>query len=393
MMRWAAGLVRRVCGALLLLTLTVCGAEVALRLGDLRASHPVSRRQSPLQSLIVPSWTTHQELRPAASARIALKGATKPHLLRTNSFGIRGPETEMPKPADIYRVVCLGDEQVLAAHLCEEEQFCSPLQEILQHQTRMRVEVWNCGLPGGCPLTEYLLLTHRLAPLQPDLVVVAVHEPDLADDLAYRRCTRTDRNGTPMACRHPSLGRKPRADTVTAWRQQFRLVDTSLSWAGAAWQQKTQFQSSLDDAGISADLSRLRRDRSTIDRALQPLIALTDWCRKSRTGLCLCNIGPADSSSSLAVNSEWNSALTDLAAAQHVPLVNLNFASHAEARRKLTAADHHEFAMQLARCLTEELPGPWKGPYSQPENNEVTPVSHATGHARLTNQDASIKRR
>jgi hypothetical protein len=398
MVRCAAGLVRRVIGAGLLLLLLVCGAEVFLRLSELRASRRLvpQHRPSSLESITVPSWLIHQELKPLASVQVTQAKTATSHVLRVNSFGVRGPEVDVPKPPDVYRVLCLGDEQILAAHLSEEDHLCATLQRQLQQQTRLRVEVLNCGAPGGCPLTEFLLLTHRLAPLQPDLVVVAVQENDLGDDLAYRRCTRNDRSGTPLACRHPSLGRMPKADSLTAWRQEFRLIDVGLRFAGDAWKRKTESRSALDDNGAAVDLSRLRHDRTAIERTLQPLAPLAAWCRNSSVALCVCEIRPAGSQAGSS-ESSFTAAAKELAAAHNFPFVNLaqiSIPSEPGIGRARSAADHREIALQLGTHLIAETPGPWSSPYFRSERNAVLPVSHESGRgARFMIREDSAQRR
>src|SRR4051812_35172265 len=106
MIRWAAGLARRICGAVILLLLLLCGAEVAIRLSDLGASRQNSARwgHSPTATLIVPSWTSYQELRPLATLRMKSPDGLETHVVRVNSYGLRGPEPECPKPADLFRV-------------------------------------------------------------------------------------------------------------------------------------------------------------------------------------------------------------------------------------------------------------------------------------------------
>jgi hypothetical protein len=400
MIHWAAGLVRRIFGTVVLLAMVICGAEVALRLGELRPSKRLvaGRGPSPLTMLTVPSWTTHHELRPLASLPIRDAKGSPADALHINSLGIRGPEADIPKPADVFRVLCLGDELVFGAMLAEADHFCSELQRKLQQQTRLRIEVWNGGIPGACPLTEFLLLTHRLALLQPDLVLVVVQETDLADDLAYRRYTRTDRHGVPVACRHPSLCRKSRTDLVAACRDEFRLVDVGLRWLGDSWKRKTAFLNSLEETGTLPDLSRLRRDQSAISRTLQPLIPIAAWCRNSYATFCVCDFrrDNAEGQASPAPDSPWTSNLKHLASTEKFLLVELVSSDGVDTSSRnagWSAAEHREFALQLGQRLLTEMAGPWTSPYFRSEENELAPESrqispdwrHALSRDALTN--------
>ncbi|MGH7202792.1 MAG: hypothetical protein ACREJB_19455, partial [Planctomycetaceae bacterium] len=109
-----------------------------------------------------------------------------------------------PKPSGTYRVLCLGDEAVLAAEVEELHTFCARLEALLQTRTPLKVEVINAGVPGYCPLLSYLQVRHRLVALQPDLIILNVAMSDVADDRRYRRLTRMDQ-GVPLACPHPEL--------------------------------------------------------------------------------------------------------------------------------------------------------------------------------------------
>lgn len=377
MIRWAAGLVRRAVGALLLLALVTCGAEVALRLCELRSPRSAAPRRnaSALQSITVPSWSVQQELCPQSVIRVKSPGASAAHEVRINSFGLRGPEVVTPKPTDVYRVVCLGDERVLGAHHHESDVLSAQLQERLQQATKLRVEVWNAGIPGACPLTEFLLLTHRLGALQPDIVVAAVNEGDLVEDSLYRRFTRTDADGAPLACRHPTLGRTPKKNCLTAWRQEFRLVDLGLQWAGEAWRQKTELEHTYDIDGTLPDISRLRHDRPTIERTVQPLGHLAEWCRKSYATLCVLHVREPN----IPANSELTTMLQDLSQSERFLLIDVaRTKEFADSARKAAWAheEHREFAAHIAEALLADVAGPWNSPYFRDQPRTITPTKH-----------------
>lgn len=378
----AFGLCHRAIGAFVLLLLLVSGAEIAVRLSDLSVpggrSRPISSSASPL---IVPSWTAYQELRPLAQLSSKGRGDEPAEKIRINSFGLRGDEVVIPKSPNVVRVVCLGDESLLGLNLRQESLLTACLQERLQSTTRLTIEVWNAGVPGGCPLTEYLLLTHRLSALQPDLVVAAVDERDLAEDHAYRRFTRTDAGGTPLACRHPSLGRKPRANQLTAWRTQFRLVDLGLQWAGDTWKRKTEVEDGYDAESLLPDLARLRNDPAAVERMLHPFAGMARWCRGMNTGMCVLNVVPA--AGDLPVEAEESaitSALRELAESEQFTVLNVERSSSAAGKLRdanWTAEEHQEFADRLADCVISELPGPWSSPYFR-AGPPVSPASHQT---------------
>lgn len=371
----AFGLCHRAIGAFILLLLLVSGAEIALRLNELRSPATRSRSASSASSpLTVPSWTAYQELRPLAQLSSTVKDSDSAEKIRINSFGLRGEEVAIPKPPDIVRVVCLGDESLLGLKLQQEFLLTSCLQKRLQQTTRLSVEVWNAGVPGGCPLTEYLLLTHRLSALQPDLVIAAVDARDLAEDHAYRRFTRTDSQGTPLACRHPSLGRKPRADQLTAWRKEFRLVDLGLHWAGDTWRRKTEIDEGSDLENPLPDLVRLQNDPAAVERMLHPLVAMSRWCRGTNTGLCVFNVVPAaGDQTSVGEETSISAAIRELAETEQFTALNVE-RSPSRPAALWTADEHRDFASQVAERIISGIPGPWNSPYFRAEPT-IAPAS------------------
>lgn len=207
--------------AVIWLVALVCISEVALRAHRWHAAaYRPSGDVAPDTAIVAPSAVTYQQLRPLLGQTRHGDGRD----LRTNAFGLRGAEIALPKPAGVFRVICLGDDTTLARHLPEEETYCERLRVYLQERTQLRVEVINAGLPGGCPLTGLLLMRHHLLGLQPDLVVQHVDPTDVADDRIVRPFTFMDAQGTPLAAMHPSC-RQTAAPTLLSLSQEFLLID------------------------------------------------------------------------------------------------------------------------------------------------------------------------
>lgn len=185
-----------------------CICEVSVRLYDARTGK-VTRHAEGDPDLVVKSWTVHHELKPLQQVTRKSDGNRRVEV-RTNSRGFRGSDPQMPKPPEVYRVVCLGDERVLGPHVAESETFPSRLEKLLQHWTnksggRAKIEVINAGVPDYCPLLSLLQYHHSLAAMQPDLVVLNFDMSDVADDYRYRRHVTFDERGNPRCCIHPGL--------------------------------------------------------------------------------------------------------------------------------------------------------------------------------------------
>ncbi len=101
--RFCGRSVRTTCQSVVLLVILLCVLEVGVRLFESSVESG--------DSLVRPSWTSGQTLRRLAQLKTVVGDRTV--ALETNSLGLRGGEPVMPKPAEVLRVVCLGDERVL----------------------------------------------------------------------------------------------------------------------------------------------------------------------------------------------------------------------------------------------------------------------------------------
>lgn len=219
--------------AALLLLVLLCVLEVGVRLFEEQGVEEAGTGDGG-RKYLVPSWTSGQRLKPLV--RWKIRDGHSLVEVRTNSLGLRGTEPAVPKPGGIFRVVCLGDERVLAADVSREQTFCHRLQELLHEQTGRRVEVVNAGVPGHCPLLSLLQVRHGLLSLDVDLWVLTFDMSDVADDYRLRPRLIVDGRGRPLACPHPSL----QAGPSNSWQKmcrRFRLVDWSSRRLGRLWTQ------------------------------------------------------------------------------------------------------------------------------------------------------------
>jgi lysophospholipase L1-like esterase len=114
--------------------------------------------------------------------------------VRTNSFGLRGPEVAREKPPGTYRVALLGDSFAFGWGVKQEETFAHRLQELLQAELSLRgngertpsginseirrVEVLNFGVPGYSTFQELAFLRKDAMAFSPDVVIVYFVEND-----------------------------------------------------------------------------------------------------------------------------------------------------------------------------------------------------------------------
>jgi hypothetical protein len=192
--------------ALLALGFCLGALELGLRAyvaGDKRPLLP-SAQDDP-HGILQYSRVLHHDLQPLNTFLITRPDDGTSIQIRTNSFGLRGPEIAVPKPPGVFRILCLGDERTLALCSEEAETFCYRLEELLRTRADVEIEVINAGVPGYCPLLSFLQARHSLLSLQPDLFVLNFDMSDVADDYRCRGSAIVSDTGVPLACPHPSF--------------------------------------------------------------------------------------------------------------------------------------------------------------------------------------------
>lgn len=140
------------------------------------------RADASLQSMLVPSATTHHELQRLTKYRLD-DGSE----LQINSQGLRGPEQKTPQIPGHVRILLLGDETVLSPHQPDEHTLSHRLKQFLEKATGQSVDVINAGVPGYSPLLSWIQFRQQLEKLSPDIVVLHFDMNDIDDDRVYRR--------------------------------------------------------------------------------------------------------------------------------------------------------------------------------------------------------------
>ena len=118
--------------------------------------------------------------------------------LQANSLGLRSPEIALAHPAHSLRIAVIGASSVMgAAERDNEHTFPAQLEDLLRNaMPRMRIDVINAGIAGYSLADERAMLERRIAPLQPDLVILYTGFNDFAN---YCRASgRADAPRLPM---------------------------------------------------------------------------------------------------------------------------------------------------------------------------------------------------
>jgi lysophospholipase L1-like esterase len=104
------------------------------------------------------------------------------HAIAIGAHGLRNAEVAVPKPADVYRIVVLGDSVPFGWGVGEQEAFPRLVEQALHGLPRSdgrRYEVVNAGVPGFGLVEEYLWLRDHGLAWAPDLVLHCVIANDI----------------------------------------------------------------------------------------------------------------------------------------------------------------------------------------------------------------------
>ncbi|MDF0643550.1 MAG: SGNH/GDSL hydrolase family protein [Nitrospira sp.] len=152
-------------------------AEVILRVSD----HPLSKPHVDYAAWYRPSDRFGHELVPGFEGFGPLNVP-----IRINDLGFRDGEHASEKPADVVRILGLGDSFLFGWGVPEDQTFLRRLEQQLARRTGRRIETINAGVPGWGLNQYYIYLTLMGRQLDPDLVVLAYFVDDLNGPLAER---------------------------------------------------------------------------------------------------------------------------------------------------------------------------------------------------------------
>jgi hypothetical protein len=94
-------------------------------------------------------------------------------LTHHNSYGFRGPEFPLEKPAGTYRIVCMGESSTYGTGIRADEatypaRLGAHLRQASPHRT---IEVLNAGVGGYTSAESLLQFIFKVQPIEPDLVL------------------------------------------------------------------------------------------------------------------------------------------------------------------------------------------------------------------------------
>lgn len=121
----------------------------------------------------------------------------------TNSMGILDDDIAIQKPADVLRVIALGDSYTESLQVPQDKNYSALLERKLNQYFQeaginKRAEVINAGVSGFSPISEYLYFTSELSRLNPDLVIQQIYANDVHNDNEATVMSVLDQDGLPV---------------------------------------------------------------------------------------------------------------------------------------------------------------------------------------------------
>lgn len=105
-----------------------------------------------------------------------------PSSIEVNSFGFRGPEFSMPKPAGLFRIFALGESTTFGwKEVASHEQAWPALLEakLRRAYPGRAIEVINAGVPGYTSIEQRINFMLRISKLEPDAILIYHGNNDL----------------------------------------------------------------------------------------------------------------------------------------------------------------------------------------------------------------------
>lgn len=230
----------RVLTCLLSLFVAAVLGEIALRIYVRARGWTPDCYASDLQ-LFEPHPQRGSDLRPGATIRT---GVTR---ITINSRGFRGPEITKERPAGTSRIVISGGSSVFGYFVSDDDEAARILETKLRERGR-RVEVLNDGVPGYNLFHLIDRFEERVAPLEPNIVMLYAGWNDLTylcsnDPAAARYTQRADFQGVERA-----LGQSTLYCFVTrrVLGGQVRLAPTNVRSAVVTAAGEQQFRENLN---------------------------------------------------------------------------------------------------------------------------------------------------
>ncbi|MCP4609820.1 MAG: hypothetical protein GY845_14020 [Planctomycetes bacterium] len=116
-----------------------------------------------------------------------MPGVSSPTRFTTNAFGFRSSRMQsIEKPVNVRRIFCIGGSTTECHYIDDQDVWTEQLNQILQTKMSpdLTVDVINAGVAGHSTREHLTILSQRIIPFEPDLVIVMAGINDLVLQMA-----------------------------------------------------------------------------------------------------------------------------------------------------------------------------------------------------------------
>lgn len=140
-----------------------------------------------------------------------------------SASGWRGPAFTLDRPAQVFRIICVGDSHTFGHGVAEPETWPRALErELSPGAEGQRVEVLNFGVGGYEGAQKVALIERRALACDPDLIVLQLYMNDVA--VGHRNLARRGRRSPLLRLAQPR-----REGWIRELRQRSSFCDLILS--------------------------------------------------------------------------------------------------------------------------------------------------------------------
>jgi lysophospholipase L1-like esterase len=177
--------------------------------------------------------------------------------IQTSSLGFRGPEIVLPKPPGTLRIAYLGASTTWCAEVSGNDKVWAHLvaEDLRLALADVNVDYVNAGVPGYVAKSSRSNLQHRVAPTEPDIVVIYHATNDLSVEL---RRLAAARGVTRQASPQPPSWLATHSVLWNLAEKNLRIWLAQLQAAKAVG--RLELDASTLGEGFRADLTALVRD-------------------------------------------------------------------------------------------------------------------------------------
>ncbi len=101
--------------------------------------------------------------------------------VKANKEGWRDDEHTIEKPADTFRIACIGDSYTVNLEVQMNENYPKRLEQILKESVSPNIEILNFSIDGTTTGAHYVMLTDYALKYKPDMIIHSFHDSDIRD--------------------------------------------------------------------------------------------------------------------------------------------------------------------------------------------------------------------